>query len=214
MSTQGSTAERILDAAESLFSEHGYDGVSVRAITDLAGVRLNLLSYHFGTKEGLFEAVIDRRLDVLNHRRQLALADLDAITSNPSIEQLLIAFIRPYFALAVSGTPGWTSYTLLISQVVQSRRHSPLLEAHMRGMMDIFIDRFALAMPDVDRAVLERAFLFTIALMVSAFSGAGRIGALVENTLDDEALDAAYRPLLTYCVAGFLALCGKSDKPA
>ena len=45
------TAERILAAAEELFSEHGYDGVSIRDITGLANVRLALAAYHFGTKE-------------------------------------------------------------------------------------------------------------------------------------------------------------------
>ncbi|MBK1715756.1 TetR/AcrR family transcriptional regulator [Rubrivivax gelatinosus] len=202
-----STAERILDAAEALFAEQGYDGVSVRAITDTAGVRLNLLSYHFGTKAALFEAVIDRRLDVLNERRREALAALAQRKATPTVEDLLVAFIRPYLELAARGGPGWISYTRLIAQICQSDVHSPLLENHMKETLDLFIDALSKVLPDAGRKNLTRGFYFTIALMVSAFSGAGRIDGLVQGQLDDEALDVAYRPLLTYTTAGLLSLC-------
>ena len=43
--------EQILDAAESLFADRGYFGVSVREITDAASTRLAAVNYHFGTKE-------------------------------------------------------------------------------------------------------------------------------------------------------------------
>ena len=57
----GATPTRLLDAAEALFAVSGFDAVSVRGITDKAGVPLGLLSYHFKSKEALFEAVIARR---------------------------------------------------------------------------------------------------------------------------------------------------------
>ncbi|WP_317616336.1 TetR/AcrR family transcriptional regulator [Paracoccus mutanolyticus] len=44
----------LLDAAEALFADHGYFGVSVRDITDRAGLRLAAVNYHFESKEGLF----------------------------------------------------------------------------------------------------------------------------------------------------------------
>ncbi len=52
--------ERLLDAAASLFAREGYDAVSVRQITSRAKVNLGAITYHFGSKEALFHAVIDR----------------------------------------------------------------------------------------------------------------------------------------------------------
>lgn len=52
------TPSVILDAARQLFARHGYDGASVRAITQRAGVNLGAITYHFGSKRALFEAVI------------------------------------------------------------------------------------------------------------------------------------------------------------
>ena len=47
---QGSSRERLLDAAEELFAEAGFNGVSVRQIVERASVNLGAIPYHFGTK--------------------------------------------------------------------------------------------------------------------------------------------------------------------
>lgn len=54
------TRERILDAARSCFAERGYAGTSLRWVADNAGVTQPLVSHYFGTKERLFEAVLER----------------------------------------------------------------------------------------------------------------------------------------------------------
>src|ERR1700682_6647964 len=63
------TKARILDAAEALFMEHGFEATSLRTITAAAGANLAAVNYHFGTKEELFEAVLARRLDPMNQER-------------------------------------------------------------------------------------------------------------------------------------------------
>ena len=54
------TRERILDAAERLFAQRGFYGISVRDITGAAEVDVALASYHFGNKQGVLEAVVMR----------------------------------------------------------------------------------------------------------------------------------------------------------
>jgi AcrR family transcriptional regulator len=51
----------ILSAAETLFGEKGFEGTTVRDIAHLAGVNLAMISYYFGSKEKLFEALIEYR---------------------------------------------------------------------------------------------------------------------------------------------------------
>jgi AcrR family transcriptional regulator len=63
------TKARILDAAEALFLEHGFEATSLRAITTAADVNLAAVNYHFGSKEELFQAVLTRRLDPMNQER-------------------------------------------------------------------------------------------------------------------------------------------------
>lgn len=51
---------RILVAAKKLFAQQGYEGTSVRQICDEAGANISLVSYHFGGKEKVFEALFER----------------------------------------------------------------------------------------------------------------------------------------------------------
>jgi TetR/AcrR family transcriptional regulator len=54
--------DHILDVAEKVFSELGFDGASTRTISGEAGVNMAMLNYYFGSKEGLFLAVINRKI--------------------------------------------------------------------------------------------------------------------------------------------------------
>jgi AcrR family transcriptional regulator len=59
--------DHILDVAEKIFSELGFDGASTRAISGEAGVNMAMLNYYFGSKEGLFIAVFDRKITGFQH---------------------------------------------------------------------------------------------------------------------------------------------------
>lgn len=54
--------DHILDVAERVFSELGFDGASTRTISGEAGVNMAMLNYYFGSKEGLFLAVFQRKI--------------------------------------------------------------------------------------------------------------------------------------------------------
>ena len=53
--------EQILDAAEELFGHLGFEGTSIRALSLKAGVNIAMVSYYFGSKEKLFQALVERR---------------------------------------------------------------------------------------------------------------------------------------------------------
>jgi AcrR family transcriptional regulator len=54
--------DHILDVAERVFSDKGFDGASTRLISGEAGVNMAMLNYYFGSKEGLFLAVFQRKI--------------------------------------------------------------------------------------------------------------------------------------------------------
>ena len=63
------TRDRLIRAAEICFTEHGYDGTSLRQITRLAHVNLAAVNYHFASKRELWLEVMQRRLAPLNAER-------------------------------------------------------------------------------------------------------------------------------------------------
>lgn len=95
------TKQRILDAAERLFGQEGFDGTSLRAVTTAADANLGAVNYHFGTKAGLLEAVVGRILGPATERQLAALDQLEARAAEPTVEDLLEAFVGPIFDLFV-----------------------------------------------------------------------------------------------------------------
>lgn len=91
------TRATLLDSAELLFAEKGIDATSLREITKSAQANLSAVNYHFGSKEGLVQAVFFRRLAPLNERRldRLTVAEKAAAGQAPPLEAILDAFIRP-----------------------------------------------------------------------------------------------------------------------
>jgi len=82
----------ILEAAERLFAERGFDGTSVRDIAAEAGVNLAMISYYFGSKEGLLSALFAHRVSVMGMRIESALEDA-SLSPLQKMEHLAEAYV-------------------------------------------------------------------------------------------------------------------------
>ena len=86
-----SARERILDEAQRVFARFGYDGASMRRIAEAAGVPVALVSYHFGSKDGLYRAVFYRRVPAIVEQR---LAGLAIAMSEPDLDRRLELVVK------------------------------------------------------------------------------------------------------------------------
>jgi AcrR family transcriptional regulator len=68
------TKELILEAARESLREQGYSGTSIRAVAERAGVQLSLVHYHFGSKQGVLVAVLERENEKLLERQHALFA--------------------------------------------------------------------------------------------------------------------------------------------
>jgi len=96
------TRKRLLDAAEAMFADRGYNAVSMRDIARHANVNLAAAGYHFGSKENLFIESIMRQMRPLNEQRLAALDVLEARTSPPTLAEVLDVFVRVMVTTAVA----------------------------------------------------------------------------------------------------------------
>src|SRR4030095_8515530 len=62
--------EQILAAAEELFAEKGFEGTSVRELAGKAKINIAMISYYFGSKEKLFESLVEKRTSYLRGKLQ------------------------------------------------------------------------------------------------------------------------------------------------
>jgi AcrR family transcriptional regulator len=115
---QHETCTRILDAAEELFMQHGFEGTSMRHLTSRAGVNLAAVNYHFGSKDALIEAVFRRRLDPMNAARIAALEELekDAGARPLDPETIIRAFVGPSLRLIEDAKGGGRNFIRLLGR--------------------------------------------------------------------------------------------------
>ncbi len=86
------TATRLRTAGRRIFARQGYEGASLRAITREARANLGAVTYHFGSKEGLYEAVVDSALAPLRNR----VTEAASVPGTPL--QRIEGVVRAFFA--------------------------------------------------------------------------------------------------------------------
>lgn len=99
------TKERILEAAEKLFSDTGLGKTSLRAITSEAGVNVAAIHYHFGSKQGLLLELLARRVEPVNRERLARLDEIERLARDapPGLEAVLEAFVEPVLRIVGEG---------------------------------------------------------------------------------------------------------------
>ena len=135
------TKDRIMEAAEQLFSEKGLDATSMRDITTAAGVNLASVNYHFGSKDSLISAIFARHLEPLNAARieMLDMAEEMAGEGTLSIEAVLEAFIRPVVVHHLIPKGENDAFMRLMGRCLsEPPTHTDYIKPHF----DVLMDRF------------------------------------------------------------------------
>jgi AcrR family transcriptional regulator len=204
------TKDRILDAAESLFMEHGFEATSLRSITAAAAVTLAAVNYHFGSKEELFQAVLTRRLDPMNQRR-LALLDRferDTAATPLSCERIIVALFIPALELARDPELGGKNFLRLLGRAYADpapfiRR---FLSEQYAQMIARFKAAFGRALPHLPKKELSWRLHFIMGALSYTLAGTDALKLIAElnprETANDEIL---LRRLAPFLLAGLKA---------
>jgi AcrR family transcriptional regulator len=202
------TKTRILDAAELLFMEHGFEATSLRQLTSAAAVNLAAVNYHFGSKEELFQAVLTRRLDPMNQERIDLLDKLEreAGSKPASCEKILFAMLIPALRLARDEQRGGKNFLKVLGRAYADPapfiRH--FLSAQYAGMIARYKEAFLRALPHLSRQELTWRLHFVMGALSYTLAGtdALKLFAQVTSADNDELLLQRLAPFL---VAGLKA---------
>ncbi len=190
------TKTKILDAAEKLFGLNGFEATSLRDITTEAEVNLAAVNYHFQSKDSLIEAVIGRRIEPINQRR---LSLLDAAGSNPTIEQILIAFLGPVFDREVS--PAVMGQMLAAPDIFVTK----LYKKHFAPIVERFTAALGRALPKSREADLLWSLHFTAGAMTHVLARGHLLRELTHGQCDPSDRPAVLAGLVTFSAAGLRA---------
>ena len=206
-SEKGGEATRtaILDAAEELFAQSGFDGVPVRKIAIAANVGLSLVTYHFASKEMLFEQVIARRSEVLNEMRRERLGKF-LKDKKGDLRYVVDSYTKPFFTRISEADRNWKNYGELIAQVAQSQRYSKLITHQYDKTARLFVDSLMILYPSARREDAIRAVVYSVSVMLSVFSSAGRVETISEGQITTKDPWNSYPSMTEFICGGIHAI--------
>ena len=198
----------ILDAAEALFSVHGFHGVTVREVGKEAGVDPALLNYYFGSKRGLFDEVLLRRAEVVNKRRLLSMSRYETSTPALTVEGCLQSFFEPVLLLWETGGDGWKNYLRLVALV----NNTPMwggsaMTQFFDPVIEQLIEMLRKVLPTARDEDLYWCYHFVSGALSLSFADTGRIDNLSHGLCHSSDVPAVRKRLAFFMAAGFTALC-------
>lgn len=203
------TKVRILNAAERLFAEHGYDATSLRTITREAGVNLAAVNYHFTSKEAMLRALFARRLGLLNEQRLAMLGAYEAEARGKPVplRKIVRALIEPVLRLGGSPSTGGTGFGMLLGRMYSwpSAQMHRIFVSELREQIERFRAAFRLALPQLPAQEIYWRVFFSIGAMAHMLAASSLLQIISEGACDPEDIDGAIERLIGFVVSGLKA---------
>lgn len=204
------TRQKILDAAETMFTEHGLNGVSLRQIASRADISISHLQYHFKTKEELYHAVFERRILAINDDRLSRLERIETGSGfdGAHLEDIVRALVEPMVLRSADHETGGDNYATLLNQI----SHEPAEYARRisREFFDpiarITIRAFSKALPSLDMTSLPWAYIFAAGAMTASISRTDRAKLLSNGACDGDDVERTLSLLIPFITGGIFAV--------
>ncbi|WP_029236094.1 TetR/AcrR family transcriptional regulator [Vibrio coralliilyticus] len=207
MSMRNTTKEKILDVAEALFAEHGFNDTSLRTITSKAGVNLASVNYHFGDKKTLVRAVLNRYLEAFMPAVQDALINLN-LNESYEMADVFESLRGPLRALNDVRPNGTSRFMLLIGRGYTD------VQGHLRwfittryqDVLSLFTQSVMKANPKLSQEELFWRLHFTLGTCVFTMASSQALMEIAENAYGKQ-MDAksVVDQLIPYLAAGVAA---------
>jgi len=192
-----------LDEAQRVFADFGYDGASLRQIAEAASVPVALVSYHFGSKDGLYRAVFYRRAPTIVEQRRAGIAiamsepDLDR-----RLELLVKVLVVPWLWLRAHDKDS------SLGRLLAHEATDP--NSEVRGILRDLLDpvayeimtALASALPGRSVEDVAWAYQFMLGAMVYVMSDVGRIARLSKGRCHPDDGEAAVAHMVAFLTAG------------
>jgi AcrR family transcriptional regulator len=203
------TKEKILDTAERLIGEQGYAATSLRHVIAEAGVNLAAVHYHFGSKEGLLDAVVTRKVTPVNLTRLAWLERMEAEASpGPvEVEKILESFLLPTVEVAARSP----DFVRLMGQMLAEGMMPRIVEKHFRPTGIRFVSALRRALPGLPEEELLWRVHFMVGAMAHSMCRPPMFPLPPEGMAD---LEPRMKLLVTFLSAGFRApaTAGKEER--
>ena len=187
---------RILAAAERRFASHGVAATALREIAADAGVAINLISYHFKTKEDLLEAVLSEHAEQITviRKDQLTQLELRYSPGVPPVREIVAALIGPIFRLKEKDPALWTTFVGLLNKERGSTAWRESIGKRVSAMLRQHAVLLHRALPAARRSDLVATM--TIAFLSVTLSSPAEVRSIIGDELTNDWDEGGFEILL------------------
>lgn len=197
------TKDLLIDVAERHFATNGFAGTSLRAIIKDAKVNVASIAYHFGTKEELYCAVIERFAAPVVAEQMLRLKE--CMRNDAKIEDVLRSFyVPPIKLIKMMGEKGDILSMFLGRAQTESGSVSALRDLHFADCRNEFLEAFRTLIPGLTEADYHWRFEFMLSLIVCFLTRNAEIQRRYTEESDWRIEDVVER-LVRFCGPGLKA---------
>ncbi|MES2258434.1 MAG: TetR/AcrR family transcriptional regulator [Pseudomonadota bacterium] len=202
------TRERILAAAQRLFGERSFTQVNLREITDAANVSLAAVNYHFGSKDGLVQALFTRAAPGLIAERAALLAAALAIKG--SREQKLAAVVRALVGPVIrwSALPETQQYYVPFLARVRLDGPEPVrrMLENESSHLQPFVQALCALLPELPAIEVQWRLHFILGIEHALHNEARRLQAVSQGACDFSDPEAVITRVVDFVMPGLLTV--------
>ena len=201
--------ERILDAAEQLFAEYGYHGVTLKDVAARVGVSSTLIHYHFSGKESIFEAVWARRAPIsVRNRLESMRRYAEEVGDSVTVEGALHAWIDADLNVQIDEMEQWLAFGKISAQANSAAGWgAEKMTKYFNPVVLALIDLLKKAMPECDEETIFWGYHFVSGAMTHNMARTGRLDELSHGLCSSDDFVSIKRHMAKFMAAGFHAIC-------
>ncbi|HEY2019049.1 MAG TPA: TetR/AcrR family transcriptional regulator [Bryobacteraceae bacterium] len=194
------TKQKILETAERLFGEQGYNATSLRQIITEASVNLAAIHYHFGSKEELLDEMIQRKAKPVNEKRLAMLDRIEAEAGDGplAVEKVLESFMLP-MSEAADRNP---EFVRLMGRMYAEGMMPAVLQRHFHQVIARFLGAMRKALPGLPENELLWRIHFMTGAMAHTMCGPPDFALTLTEPLD---FRGRVKRLVAFLCRGFYA---------
>jgi AcrR family transcriptional regulator len=206
------TRERLLEAAEVLFAERGFEAASVREITAEAGCNVAAVNYHFGSKEKLYLETFRRLLGELRDRRiERLLSDMAAAGEGATLEDFLESMARAFLEPLIAPRRGNLLTSFMMREMIGG--HLPrevFVGEFIHPVLEVALDQLRAVGPPLDPVAARLCLMSLVGQLLHAFKAREMFAASDAVTIVPADLERHIAHIVRFSAAGIR---GCADRP-
>ena len=203
---QSKSKRNLLDAAEKLFADRGFDAVSVRDITQLAKANVAAVNYHFGGRDGLIAVLVTRYITPVYEERTARLDNLEKKWAGKAVpvEEIIDAYVRPLITLVRKSELSERLFCKLIGRIfsMQAKGIPHEVNEQFRVQSERFTRAFAKALPTVGPEDLAWRIHFMIGAMIHMLMQQEMLQRSTKGDIASPGMEATLAKLVRFVAAG------------